>query len=206
MRRSRSQPNLSLTPTRIPMKTTHLLLCALMLLPASAIAQQHGPGAGMAGQHHSTAVSVRDELMNQFNMSMRKFIALAEAMPAERFTWKPQAEAMVAGHVYAHVANYNYYYPQSAMGVAAPAALKLDTLEAMRDKAQIVALLKASAEHVRKSVAAMDAEKLDKGTKLYGRDVPTWAVLVQLVAHMNEHLGQSIAYARANNVIPPWSQ
>lgn len=191
-----------MTPTRIPMKTTRLLLCALALVPAAASAQQHSH----EGQHHSTAVSVRDELMNQFNMSMRKFIALAEAMPADKFTWKPQAEAMVVGHVYAHVANYNYYYPQSAMGVAAPAALKLDTLEAMRDKAQIVALLKASAEHVRKSVAAMDAEKLDKGTKLYGRDVPTWAVLVQLVAHMNEHLGQSIAYARANNVVPPWSQ
>jgi hypothetical protein len=36
--------------------------------------------------------------------------------------------------------------------------------------------------------------------------VPRWAVMLQLVAHMNEHLGQSIAYARANDVVPPWSR
>ena len=35
--------------------------------------------------------------------------------------------------------------------------------------------------------------------------VGEWAVLLQLLAHMNEHLGQSIAYARMNGVVPPWS-
>lgn len=184
------------------MRRTVFLIAALV--PAALGAQQHAESH--AGQHHSTAVAVRDELMGQFNMSMRKFIALAEAMPAETFAWKPQADAMVTGHVFAHVAHYNFNYPQSAMRIPAPAGMKLDTLEAMRDKAQIVALLKRSAEHVRTSVAKMDAEALDKGTTLYGRNIPTWAVLVQLVAHMNEHLGQSIAYARSNNVVPPWSQ
>ena len=184
------------------MKTRMLTAAMLAIAPLTAYAQDHAH----ANQHHSTAVAVRNELMGQFNMSMRKFIALAEAMPADKFAWKPQQDAMPVGHVYAHVAHYNYYYPQSAMGVAAPAGMKLDTLENLRDKAQIVALLKASAEHVKKAVGAMDAERLDKGTKLYGREVPHWAVLVQLVAHMNEHLGQSIAYARANDVVPPWSR
>jgi uncharacterized damage-inducible protein DinB len=186
-------------------RTLALLLLALAPVTVAA-QQQHAHDASHANMHHSTAVAVRDELMGQFNMSMRKFIALAEAMPADKFTWKPQQDAMVFGHVLAHVAHYNFYYPQSAMGVAAPASLKLDTLENLRDKAQIVALLRQSVEHVRGTVAKMDGEALDKGTKLYGRDVPNWAVLVQLVAHMNEHLGQSIAYARANNVVPPWSR
>ena len=51
----------------------------------------------------------------------------------------------------------------------------------------------------------MDAD-LTKMTRLYGRDVAQWAVLLQLVAHLNEHLGQSIAYARSNGVVPPWSR
>jgi uncharacterized damage-inducible protein DinB len=46
---------------------------------------------------------------------------------------------------------------------------------------------------------------MDNMTRLYGRDVGEWAVLLQLVTHMNEHLGQSIAYARMNGVTPPWS-
>jgi hypothetical protein len=52
----------------------------------------------------------------------------------------------------------------------------------------------------------MPPAQLNEGTKLYGRNVAKWAVLLQLVAHMNEHLGQSIAYARANEIVPPWSR
>jgi uncharacterized damage-inducible protein DinB len=149
---------------------------------------------------------LRSELMQHFDMSINKVIALAEAMPADRFEWKPSADAMPVGHVYAHIAHYNYMYPATAMGVAAPAGMRLDTLETVRDKARVVALLKASAEHVRRSVSGMSAAQLDEGTKLYGRNVARWAVLLQLVAHMNEHLGQSIAYARANEIVPPWSR
>ncbi len=60
-------------------------------------------------------------------------------------------------------------------------------------------------DHVRAVVAGMSDGDLEAGTRLYGRDVAKWAVLLQLVAHMNEHLGQSIAYARTNGVVPPWS-
>jgi len=134
------------------MRISRAFLALALLLPATA-----------GAQNGNTAAAVRDELLLQFEVSMQKFIALAEEMPADRFTWKPQKDAMEVGHVYAHVANYNYSYPSTAMGIAAPAALKLDTLERMRDKAQ-------------------------------------------LVAHMNEHLGQSIAYARANEIVPPWSR
>lgn len=176
-------------------------LAPLVVLAAAALMPP--PSAAQQG---NTATGVRDELLAHFDVSMRKFIALAEAMPADRFTWKPQQDAMEVAQVYAHVANYNYYYPATALGIATPPGIDRDTLEAMRDKAQIVRLLRASAEHVRRSVAGMPAAQLEGMTKLYGRDVPRWAVLVQLVSHMNEHLGQSIAYARANEIVPPWSR
>jgi uncharacterized damage-inducible protein DinB len=137
-----------------------------------------------------TRAALRSELLGHFNESMGKVIALAEAMPPGQFNWRPEKDAMPVGQVYAHIARYNYYYTQSSLGVALPAGVRLDTLEAMRDKAQIVQLLRRSAEHA----------------KLYGRTVPRWAVVLQLVAHMNEHLGQSIAYARSNSVVPPWSR
>jgi uncharacterized damage-inducible protein DinB len=177
-------------------------LAALAFLPAIAA----GQGATAEGTNvPSTTATLRGELLGQFSASMRKMIALAQVMPAESFDWHPPG-AMPVGQVYAHIARYNYYYPSTAMGVAVPAEIGLDTLEAMRDKAQIVKLLQASADHVRGAVAAMPVTQLEASTRLYGRDVPQWAVLVQLVAHMNEHVGQSIAYARANNVVPPWSR
>jgi uncharacterized damage-inducible protein DinB len=149
---------------------------------------------------------VRSELLMHFNESIDKVIALAEAMPPERFDWRPEKDAMSVARVYAPIAHYNYGYPQTSLAGPAPAGMRLDTLEAMRDKAQIVALLKNSAAYVRKVVGEMPADRLEASTTLYGRTVPHWAVMLQLVAHMNEHLGQSIAYARSNSIVPPWSR
>ena len=68
-------------------------------------------------------------------------------------------------------------------------------------------LAQPPAEHVElaREVAALTERDLSRMTRLYGREVPGWAVLFQLVSHMNEHVGQSVAYARANGVVPPWS-
>ena len=175
-------------------RTLSCLLAAAML-PAAAVSANAQSGA-----------AVRDEVLRHFNESMSKVIALAAAIPADKYTWKPSEPAMPVGHVYAHIARYNFWYLTQEMGLPAAPGIRLDTLEAMRDKDQIVALLRRSADYVRKSLAAMPPAQLDARTKLYGRDVPQWAVPVQLVAHMNEHLGQSIAYARSNNIAPPWSQ
>ena len=165
---------------------------------------------GKAGAQTASAAasppSFRQEFLGQFESSMRKFIALAKAMPAEKYTWSPGQGVMTVARVYGHVARYNYYYPASSMGIASPAGVGLDSLEQMTNKDAIVAILERSGAHVRNSVTAMSDERLAKPTTLYGRTVPQWAVLFQLIAHMNEHLGQSIAYARSNGVVPPWSQ
>ena len=166
---------------------------ALLVTATTATAQNAPPGS-------------REELLMQFNSSASKFEALAAAMPADKFNWSPGPGVMTVAQVYAHVAHYNYRYPSQNMKLAAPRGVSLDTLERMTDKAQIVALLKSSAEYVRQGVREMPEAQLAQNTQLYGRTVPQWSVLLQLVAHMNEHLGQSIAYARMNGVVPPWSR
>lgn len=166
---------------------------AATLLPAALSAQEKLP-------------SPREELLNHFNMSIQKVIALAEAMPADRYNWSPGKDVMPVGQVYAHVARYNFYYPSTALGAKLPAGVGLDTLESLRDKAAIVRLLRQSAEYARSTMKALPEAQVDGATRLYGRTIPGWGVMLQLVAHMNEHLGQSIAYARSNGVVPPWSQ
>jgi uncharacterized damage-inducible protein DinB len=179
-------------------KSTLVAMLAALSLAASADAQS---GAGSNGAPSAFA----PEFLGQFNSSMSKFIALAEAMPAEKYAWSPGAGVMSVAKVYAHVAHYNYRYPSQNMGVALPASVRLDTLEAVAAKAQVLALLRQSQEYVRTAVKQMPESQLAASTRLYGRDVQRWAVLFQLLAHMNEHLGQSIAYARMNGVVPPWS-
>jgi uncharacterized damage-inducible protein DinB len=168
---------------------------ATMMLTAAATARAQ-----------SAAGSFRTEFLHQFDASMGKVVALAEAVPAEKYARPAVAGVQPLGLIFAHIAHYNYEYPARAMGVAPPAGIDRDTLERVREKAQVVALLRRSADHVRSSVRQMSEEQLARTTTLYGRRVPQWAVLFQLIAHMNDHLGQSIAYGRASGVVPPWSQ
>src|SRR5688500_15807975 len=97
--------------------------------------------AGGAGAQSAPA-DFRSEFLAQFDGSMEKFVALAEAMPAEKFSWSPAAGVMPVARVFAHVARYNYGYPAENMGIPAPAGVSLDTLERLTDKAQVVALLR----------------------------------------------------------------
>lgn len=165
----------------------------LLLLGAAGASGQSGP-AGFGG-----------EFLGQFNMSMQKFVALAEAMPAEKFTWSPGEGVMSVAKVYAHVARYNYMYPATSLGVPAPDGRDGDAIEDLTDKARIVALLRESTAHVRNVVKGLPTD-LEGQTMLYGGQVTQRAVLLQLLAHMNEHLGQSVAYARMNGIVPPWSR
>lgn len=168
------------------------LVLSLSVLPGFAYGQDSG--------------SIRDEMMRQFGASMGKIIALAEAMPGESYTWSPGEGVMEVGHVYMHVARYNYLYPTQNLGMPLPDGIDMESMESIRNKDQILDALARSRDWVLESVAGMTPEELSRATQLYGREVPGWAVLVQLVAHMNEHVGQSIAYARMNGVVPPWSR
>jgi uncharacterized damage-inducible protein DinB len=175
-----------------PIPRLALLVLALAPLPTAARGQ--------------TPEGFREEFLRQFDASMGKFEALARAMPESAYTWSPAEGVMSVSRVYGHVARYNYYYPAEALGVELPAGVSMDGMERLTSKAELVGLLRRSGDHVRAVVAEGTQADWAESTRLYGRDVPRWSVLLQLLAHMNEHLGQSIAYARSNGVVPPWSQ
>ena len=137
---------------------------------------------------------------------MAKAVALAEALPAETYPRRPVPAVMPIAQMFAHIARFNYEYPARAMGISTPAGIDLDALERVAEKAQVIALLRRSADHVRHAVRGMPDAQLERMTTLYGRRVQQWAVLLQLLAHMDDHLGQAIAYARVSGVVPPWSR
>ena len=174
------------------------------LRPLFLIAIAVGLGAGPAAAQ-SAATDYRDEFMHHFRQSTRKIISLAEAMPEELYMWSPGPGVLPVGQVYMHIARYNYFYPETALGIAAPADVDVANLESITDKAEITKLLRQSVEHVRLHVSRMTTEDLTRTTTLYRRQIAGWAVLFQLLAHMNEHVGQSVSYARMNGIVPPWS-
>ncbi len=160
--------------------------------------------AGTA-QAQSTPTDYRDEFMRHFEQSSRKLISLSDAIPEELYTWSPGEGVMPIAQVYMHIARYNYMYPDDALGISPPDGVDLDMLESITDKEQVKLLLRQSVEHVRTHIPRMTTEDLMRPTELYRRQIAGWAVLFQLLAHMNEHVGQSVAYARMNGIVPPWS-
>ena len=180
----------------------------LLVVPTLLILALSTPALGQSTPPvpESDPAAFGEEILAHFQGSMDKVIALAEAMPAEAYTWAPAPGVMPVGQVYMHIARYNYMYPETSLGVPAPEGLDLASLEAERDKGRVLEVLRDSYDHVTQATAEMSGPDLATETTLYGRSVARWAVLLQLVAHMNEHLGQSIAYARMNDVVPPWSR
>ncbi|MDX1494957.1 MAG: DinB family protein [Longimicrobiales bacterium] len=149
-----------------------------------------------------------EEFEGQFGASARKLVALARAMPESSYDWSPGEGVASVARVYMHIARYNYMYPHENLSRPSPVdpAEYARWEEEVRDKEEVVRILEASMDYVRDVAGSMTAAGLDEPTTLYGREVGEWAVLLQLVTHMNEHLGQSIAYARMNGVVPPWSR
>jgi uncharacterized damage-inducible protein DinB len=155
---------------------------------------------------------VVENLRRTVGIAHEKLVSLAEAMPQEDYSWRPMEGVRSVGDVFIHVAADNWYGP-ALMGIEAPPETGVTTEDATvrayqeRDlsKEEIVAEMKASFLHI---LEAMDAAAPQAGEEVSLRgNVMTQADLwVRLVVHMHEHLGQSVAYARSLDVVPPWSR
>lgn len=133
-----------------------------------------------------------------------KIERLADAIPADRYGWRPGAGVRSIGEVYAHVAGSNYFLT-TFLGKEPPADIPAD-IEKITDKAKIVSELKRSFDHVRAAAKSMSDADLDKPVNMFGQNTTQRGVLVTILSHVHEHLGQSIAYARINDITPPWSK
>ncbi len=158
-----------------------------------------------AAQAQSAATDYRDEFLGHFQRSTFKITSLVDAVPEELYEWSPGEGVMHVAQVYMHLARYNYLYLHSSLGIETPAGIDLANMESIVDKERVREVWKRSVEHVREHVSRMTEEELTAPVVLYGRQVAGWAVLFQLLSHMNEHVGQSVAYARMNGIVPPWS-
>ncbi len=135
----------------------------------------------------------------------KKLVDLAQAMPADKYSWRPAPGVRSAGEVYVHVVNGNSN-GAGLLGVPRLEGVSRDSEKSLTDKARIVDLLRKSIENVKTAAASLTDADLNRRVKAYGREMTQRQVLLHVLNHMHEHLGQSIAYARSNGVTPPWSE
>jgi uncharacterized damage-inducible protein DinB len=149
---------------------------------------------------------VRESILGQIGQAQEKLIALANAMPAEKYNWRPAEGVRSVGEVFNHVASANYFLP-TFWGAKVPAGVNPQTLEKEMsgDKAKTIEVLKNSFDNLRKEILAVPEEDLGRKIVFFGEPGTVRGVMMLISSHDHEHLGQSIAYARSNGVVPPWS-
>ncbi|HXV91556.1 MAG TPA: DinB family protein [Gemmatimonadales bacterium] len=169
------------------------------------------PTAPAAAQGSNTALA---DLMSDVAEVEQKLVGLARAMPAESFAWRPAAGVRSVGEVFQHVAADNYLLPVFA-GTSAPAATGIvgdqyATVQAYEtrsaDRATVIADLEQSFAHLRAAMTASATRSPADTVTLFGQKRTLQQLWVLTTTHLHEHLGQAIAYARSNNVVPPWSR
>jgi uncharacterized damage-inducible protein DinB len=148
------------------------------------------------------APGFKGEFFTNLDDAEDKILDLAESIPAEKYSWRPAPDVRSISEVFMHIAGGNYFLT-SFLGAEAP-KMNGDIEKIITKKDDVVAELKRSFDHLRK--AANSARNLDKPVKMFGTQTTNRGVLVTILSHLHEHLGQSVAYARMNGVVPPWSR
>ncbi len=160
------------------------------------------------------AQSVMGDMHRDVNEVQKKMIDLANAIPADKFNWRPAPGARSIAEVLLHITGENYSIP-AFMGKAVPPSSGIGNgdekamaaFEARKvSKEQLIAELTTSFTNLHQGMGLTTDQNLGEMIKFFGQDWSRSRAMVLTVTHIHEHLGQLIAYARSNNVTPPWSR
>ena len=134
----------------------------------------------------------------------KQLIALAEATPQDKFTWRPAPGVRSTSEVYMHIAIANFYL-LSVTGATEPKVSE-SMEKSVTAKADVLDWLKRSLDAVATARAHLKPGDLQHKVSIDGKTVTADGMYLRIIVHANEHMGQSVAYARMNGIVPPWSK
>ena len=157
-------------------------LAVLAAAPAAQAQQQTAAAPALT--------PVQREILGQFDFAVNRVAQLAEAIPEDKYAWRPSEGVRSIGEVVAHVAAGNYYTLTMA-GVTWPACVPQDMEKSVTAKADLIRALRQSAEHVRQATRAMTAADLDKPATLFGRATTNRDVVLAAAVLRNGYISNA---------------
>ncbi len=177
-------------PTMRPILRTLAVSASVLALPLAS---------PLSAQEQANPVS--SSLKNEMKSSERNLVAAAEAMPADKYGYKPTSAQMSFGQLVLHVAGSNDYMCATISGGKAPQRAKLDT---SASKDQLVARIKESFDYCGTALAAVDDSKLGEMVPYFGgRTISRAGAMMGLSGDWADHYGASAIYLRLNGILPP---
>jgi uncharacterized damage-inducible protein DinB len=187
------------------MKTPILsLVCLASILNASAVAM-NARTANNSTDRTAPSYDMKAQALLDLQAVNKKCVDLAEALPSDKLTWRPSANTRSFAEVFLHVAGERYGI-LSMMGAKPPAGFKAREFEkSTTEKDRIVHDLNQSWDFANKTISSMSNVDFAKLLPKLGPQANEGDVVYILIADAHEHLGQLIAYARQNGIVPPWT-
>lgn len=185
--------------------------CALAALslaqaPATTSTQMPARPPSLVAAPGVPAAGFRAEYIAEVDSVGKKIVELAEAIPADKYSWRPAEGVRSIGEAFMHIVAGTSSIP-TFVGGKRLEGITRDSEKTITDKAKIVELLKKGLENAKETGRIVPDADLDKKVKVFGgREMTERQVLVLILNHLHEHLGQEIAYARVNGIAPPWSK
>jgi len=183
--------------TRMVRRMMCVFTLATALGAGTALAQQ--PAAAPAAMPTPVQAMARD-----FANLSDKFTGLARVM-AGKYDWRPGQGVRSAGEVFNLIVTENKMLAGLLAGPGGPAS-GMGGAAAISDAAAMQEALKTSYAAIGQALSTMSPAELATPVTLFGRNTTKEGAVFILMVDQHEHLGQSIAYARTNGVVPPWSK
>ena len=184
------------------------ILAALSLATIVCLAAP-SPAHAQDAVSKDTAAAVKASFLMDLETLRGKFVGLAEAFPQDTYSWRPMEGVRSVSEVLMLAAMEGYSFIPSSFG-AKNADLgsreEMGKLRTLSDKAQVIEHINKGFAHAKKELEALDASTLTGKRKVMGRDLAVTDIALGIGGDLHEHLGQMIAYARMNHIVPPWSK
>lgn len=148
---------------------------------------------------------VQSTIQGMLTYNQGQVISLAEAFSEEQYDWRPAEGIRSVGESLLHIAGANYYLA-SKLGFAPPEDVDMMNIEKIKGKENVLAALKKSNEFILEKMTMVENDKLGEEVDFGFGKFSRLSGLLIILEHNGEHKGQLIAYARSNDVTPPWSK
>lgn len=153
------------------------------------------------------------EFLGQIDFAQSRVDQLLGAMPQSTMEWRPMEGVRSVSEVYLHIAFANYIVVTVTGGtVPEDIGFTMDFSKepewdaATTDKAEVMEDMDESFDILKKRIAELTEDDLNREVEVFGMTMTIRNFIVTMIGHAHEHLGQGIAYARMNRIVPPWSQ
>ncbi|HKV62014.1 MAG TPA: DinB family protein [Candidatus Acidoferrum sp.] len=184
-------------------RTSLVGAAAILMAASSAFAQQAAPAASAAPDMSPVANPVSGFVKAGVARYQKNMVAAAEAMPAEKYGFKPSPEMNSFGHLVVHIAQSNNTFCSKISGQAVPDVKIAET----DPKEKLVTAMKDSFAFCASTLEKVDDSKLGEQFMFFGnRPISRGGALVALGGSWTDHYATEAIYLRLNGILPPTAQ